>query len=120
MCAYIQIENTGSSNLINKLTFSTIIMEKVFYFKIKNPRKEGNLKINANYIFNCIKMSRFWREQIVNLANRYMELIVHYQAELKRELSVEEIQYIKTVVAKEYKENPSNSNCKMDDVKQLC
>jgi hypothetical protein len=49
-----------------------------------------------------------------------MELIIHYQAELKRELKVEEFQYIKTVVAKEYKENLSYSNCKVDDVKQLC
>lgn len=42
-----------------------------------------------------------WRELGCNLSNRYIELVLFYQAELKRDLYFDEIQIVKRIVAKE-------------------
>jgi hypothetical protein len=41
---------------------------------------------------------------VVDIVSRYMELILLYQSELKRDLDLDEIQFIKSMVAKEHKE----------------
>ncbi|MBT2685373.1 MULTISPECIES: hypothetical protein [unclassified Bacillus (in: firmicutes)] len=42
---------------------------------------------------------------MVKMANRYIELIDKYQSMLDRDLTIEEIQFVKWVVAKEFNQH---------------
>jgi hypothetical protein len=45
----------------------------------------------------------------VKMANRYIELIDKYQSMLERDLTLEEIQFVKWIVAKEFNQQAENS-----------
>lgn len=46
----------------------------------------------------------------MKMANRYIELIDKYQSMLERDLTIEEIQFIKWIVAKEFNHNADCSS----------
>lgn len=59
------------------------------------------------------------------MANRYMELIYVYQSMLKRELTIDEIQFIKWIVAKEFDHQgilaaDQTSDASLQDAPVLC
>jgi hypothetical protein len=47
---------------------------------------------------------------VVELANRYIELVTFFQVELQRDLSLNEIYIVKEILAKELKEGNSAPN----------
>jgi hypothetical protein len=52
----------------------------------------------------------------MNLANRYIELILFYQTKVKRELDHDEIQVIKNIVAQELKEGNDSHREMLENV----
>jgi hypothetical protein len=65
------------------------------------------------------------KEEKVKMADRYIELIYNYQSILQRDLTIDEIQFIKWLVAKEFNQKMNESfNQTMDtdvhDTPVLC